>query len=56
MEIPTSIGAYKRVLNSASTPGWEEFSRISLIAGAGIVLVGLIGFVITISMGAIPGT
>lgn len=55
MDVPTSIPAYTRVLKLASTPSWEEFSRVALVAGAGIFLVGVIGFLITLVMGVVPG-
>jgi protein transport protein SEC61 subunit gamma-like protein len=37
---------YWRVLKLARTPTRDEFSKIALVAAAGIVLIGLIGFVI----------
>jgi protein transport protein SEC61 subunit gamma-like protein len=55
MEVPTSLAAYTRVLKLASTPEWEEFSRVALVAGAGILLVGIIGFLIFLVMSIIPG-
>ncbi len=55
MEVPTSLAAYVRVLKLASTPEWEEFSRVALVAGAGILLIGVIGFIILLAMGLIPG-
>lgn len=55
MEVPYDLASYLRVLKLASTPSWEEFSRVSMIAGAGIVLVGIIGFIIFAVMSLIPG-
>lgn len=55
MDVPYSLSAYTRVLKLASTPSWEEFSRVALIAGAGIVLVGILGFVIFVVMNFVPG-
>lgn len=55
MEIPTELSSYIRVLKLASTPSREEFSQVSLVAGAGIVLVGLLGFTIYIIMQFLPG-
>jgi protein transport protein SEC61 subunit gamma-like protein len=43
-----------RVLKLASTPSWEEFSQIAKIAGAGIFLVGLMGFLIFAVMAILP--
>ena len=55
MEVPYELSAYTRVLKLASTPGWEEFSQVSLIAGAGILLIGTIGFLIFLVMSILPG-
>ncbi len=55
MNIPTDLSSYIRVLKLASTPSREEFSQVSLVAGAGIVLVGLLGFTIYIIMQFLPG-
>ena len=56
MDVPLELSAYTRVLRLASTPSWEEFSQIALIAGAGVLIVGLMGFLIFLVMGVIPGT
>ncbi|GAA0305140.1 protein translocase SEC61 complex subunit gamma [Halarchaeum salinum] len=56
MDVPLELSAYTRVLKLASTPEWEEFSQIALIAGAGILLIGVIGFAIFLIMGFVPGT
>ena len=37
---------YYRVLKLARTPNREEFSKIATVAAAGILLIGLIGFII----------
>ena len=55
MEVPHDLAAYIRVLKLASTPDWEEFSQISKVAGAGILLVGLLGFIIFVLMSLLPG-
>ncbi|EMA53157.1 MULTISPECIES: protein translocase SEC61 complex subunit gamma [Halococcus] len=55
MDIKYDLSSYTRVLKLASTPDWEEFSQIALIAGAGIVLVGILGFLIALVMGFVPG-
>jgi protein transport protein SEC61 subunit gamma-like protein len=55
MKTPTDLSSYIRVLKLASTPSWEEFSQVSLVAGAGILLVGFIGFVIFVVMNFLPG-
>lgn len=37
---------YIRVLKLARTPSREEFTKIATVAAAGILLIGLIGFII----------
>jgi protein transport protein SEC61 subunit gamma-like protein len=37
---------YWRVLKLARTPTREEFSKIAIVAAAGILLIGLVGFII----------
>jgi len=56
MDVPLELSAYTRVLNLASTPSWNEFSQIAKIAGAGVLVVGLLGFLIFLVMGVVPGT
>jgi len=55
MDVKYELSSYTRVLKLASTPDWEEFSQIALIAGAGIILVGLLGFLIFLVMSFLPG-
>ncbi|PSQ21502.1 protein translocase SEC61 complex subunit gamma [Halobacteriales archaeon QS_8_65_32] len=55
MEVPFDLASYVRVLKLASTPSWEEFSQISKVAGAGILLVGFLGFLIFVLMTILPG-
>lgn len=55
MRTPTDLSSYVRVLKLASTPSWQEFSQVAKIAGAGIVLVGLLGFFIFVLMVLVPG-
>ncbi|MFW5919391.1 MAG: protein translocase SEC61 complex subunit gamma [Halanaeroarchaeum sp.] len=55
MEVPYELSAYTRVLKLASTPDWEEFSQVALIAGAGIFLIGMMGFIIFLIMSVLPG-
>jgi protein translocase SEC61 complex gamma subunit, archaeal and eukaryotic len=37
---------YMRVLKLARTPTREEFTKIAIVAAAGVLLIGMIGFVI----------
>ena len=55
MDVKYDLGSYVRVLKLASTPSWQEFSMISKVAGAGILLVGFLGFVIFAIMHFLPG-
>ena len=54
MDIKLDLASYVRVLKLASTPSWNEFSKIAKIAGAGIVFVGLLGFIIFAVMSFVP--
>ncbi|MGM0606110.1 MAG: protein translocase SEC61 complex subunit gamma [Halobacteriota archaeon] len=55
MDVPYDLNSYIRVLKLASTPSWGEFSQVSKIAGAGILLIGFLGFVIFAIMSFLPG-
>ena len=55
MDLPLTLSSYVRVLKLASTPTWEEFSQVAKIAGAGVMLVGTIGFFIFLIMTFMPG-
>ena len=55
MDVKYDLTSYVRVLKLASTPSWNEFSQISKIAGAGIFLVGFLGFMIFAVMSFLPG-
>jgi protein transport protein SEC61 subunit gamma-like protein len=55
MNTPKDLSSYIRVLKLASTPSWQEFSQVAKIAGAGILLVGLVGFLIYVFMYIMPG-
>ena len=45
---------YWRVLKLARTPTRDEYQKIALVAAAGVVLIGLIGFVIYELMLVLP--
>lgn len=55
MDVPYDLTSYVRVLKMATTPTTEEFLQVSKIAGAGILLVGLVGFLIGAIMLFISG-
>jgi protein transport protein SEC61 subunit gamma and related proteins len=40
---------YLRVLKLARTPTREEFGKIAIVAAAGVLLIGIIGFLIYVS-------
>ncbi|ELY98238.1 MULTISPECIES: protein translocase SEC61 complex subunit gamma [Natrialba] len=46
MDVPYDLTSYVRVLKMATTPTTQEFLQVSKIAGAGILLVGFLGFII----------
>lgn len=54
MDVKYDLTSYVRVLKLASTPSWDEFSQIAMIAGVGIFLVGLLGFLIFAVMSFVP--
>jgi protein transport protein SEC61 subunit gamma-like protein len=45
---------YWRVLKLARTPTRPEYSRIALVAAAGILFIGLIGFIVFLIMNVLP--
>ncbi len=45
---------YWRVIRLARTPTRDEFQKIAIVAAAGILLIGLIGFLILSFMTALP--
>jgi protein transport protein SEC61 subunit gamma-like protein len=40
---------YLRVLKLARTPTREEFTKIAIVAAAGVLVVGFVGFIIYVS-------
>ncbi|MDY6764726.1 MAG: protein translocase SEC61 complex subunit gamma [Halobacteria archaeon] len=54
MVLDISLKEYIRVLKLARTPGWDEFTQVAKIAGAGILLIGLTGFAIFVLMSPLP--
>jgi protein transport protein SEC61 subunit gamma and related proteins len=53
-KITNSIKQYVRILQLTRKPSMEEFMTISKVAGAGIILIGVIGFIIYLLMVLIP--
>jgi len=54
-KVSDTINEYIRVLKLARKPTWTEFAMISKIAGAGIILIGLLGFIIYLLVTVLPG-
>jgi protein transport protein SEC61 subunit gamma-like protein len=54
--ISNTIKQYIRILKLTRKPSMEEFLTISKVAGAGILLIGVIGFIIYMIMVLIPQT
>ncbi|MFB6284212.1 MAG: protein translocase SEC61 complex subunit gamma [Halobacteria archaeon] len=54
MDISLNLSDYTRVLKLARTPSWQEFKQVAMIAAAGVLLVGTIGFLIFIAMRPLP--
>ncbi|MFZ3059664.1 MAG: protein translocase SEC61 complex subunit gamma [Candidatus Methanoperedens sp.] len=53
--VPLRLGEYVRVLKLTRKPTREEFTVIAKVAGAGILLVGFIGFIIYLIITVMPG-
>ncbi|MFP4174259.1 MAG: protein translocase SEC61 complex subunit gamma [Halobacteriales archaeon] len=49
-----NVNDYLRVLKLARTPTWDEFKQVAMIAGAGVLFVGIIGFLIYVGMRPLP--
>ncbi len=46
---------YLRILQLARKPSREEFSRVAKVSGAGMLIVGGIGFLMYLVMVVLPG-
>lgn len=53
--ISFNLSEYMRVLKLTRKPSREEFTVIAKVAGAGILLIGFIGFIIYLLITVIPG-
>jgi len=52
--VPLRLGEYVRVLKLTRKPSREEFTVIAKVAGAGILLIGFIGFIIYLVLAEAP--
>jgi len=53
--VPLRLGEYIRILKLTRKPTRDEFLVIAKVAGAGILLIGFIGFIIYILITVMPG-
>ncbi|MFB6208749.1 MAG: protein translocase SEC61 complex subunit gamma [Candidatus Nanohaloarchaea archaeon] len=53
-EAKKKLNEYKRVLQIATKPDREEFSMAAKVTGAGIVIIGVMGFVFYLASNLIP--
>lgn len=53
--VPLKLSEYVRVLKLTRKPTREEFTVIAKVAGAGILLIGFIGFIIYLLITIMPG-
>jgi len=49
------LNNYRRVLQVATTPSTEEFLQVLKVTGAGLSLLGLLGYVIYVIVFLLPG-
>lgn len=54
MDKSNKLSDYARILKLTRRPSRAEFTMIAKIAGAGILLIGLIGFLIYLLMTSMP--
>ncbi|MFB6192739.1 MAG: protein translocase SEC61 complex subunit gamma [Candidatus Nanohaloarchaea archaeon] len=53
-ELTDKLREYRRVLKIAEKPDREEFEMSAKVTGAGIILIGTIGFVFYLASALIP--
>jgi protein transport protein SEC61 subunit gamma-like protein len=49
MNLKDKLGTYTRVLRLARKPDSKEYQQVAKITGAGILLIGFIGFLIKLA-------
>ncbi|HIH86384.1 MAG TPA: protein translocase SEC61 complex subunit gamma [Methanosarcinales archaeon] len=52
--IPLKLSEYTRILRLTRKPTREEFITIAKVAGAGILIIGVMGFIIYFFLTEIP--
>jgi protein transport protein SEC61 subunit gamma-like protein len=53
-KVESKLNEYKRVLKISQKPDWEEFSMSAKITGAGMVLIGAMGFAFYLAQNLLP--
>ncbi|HJH28886.1 MAG TPA: protein translocase SEC61 complex subunit gamma [Methanosarcinaceae archaeon] len=54
INVSKTLKSYLRVLKLTKKPSREEFLMIAKVAGAGIILIGFIGFIIYVLLTEVP--
>ncbi len=54
-DLRNKLNEYKRVMKIARKPDREEFEMSAKITGAGILIIGVIGFIFYLATNLIPG-
>lgn len=54
-EIESKLKEYRRVLKISEKPDREEFEMSAKVTGAGIIIIGLIGFTFYLISNLLPG-
>jgi len=54
-ELKSKLNEYQRVLKISSKPDREEFEMSAKVTGAGMIIVGLIGFIFYLIANLLPG-
>ncbi len=52
--IPLKLSEYTRILKLTRKPTREEFTMIAKVSGAGILIIGFIGFIIYFFLTEVP--
>jgi len=53
-ELKSKLNEYKRVLKISSKPDREEFEMSAKVTGAGMIIIGLIGFIFYLLANLLP--
>ncbi|PSH00002.1 MAG: protein translocase SEC61 complex subunit gamma [Nanohaloarchaea archaeon SW_4_43_9] len=53
-QLKSKLNEYKRVLKISTKPDREEFEMAAKVTGAGILIIGLIGFIMYLIANLLP--